>query len=235
MALLGVDDDEIENAKPEWLEGNNYTIILPKKDKNGDFVFLNLDYTLPFGGWKDAFMDIDQVVQMTKSPGIMSGVLGILNNYDFFTEKKIYNETDLNEEKRKKIAKYIVSSFGPGFVTHAINIYDVSKGEKSGFPIEKEKSLKVAIGKAAGISLYSGGFNEAYWKIKNIKSEISEIQWAMKLFMQDENISSEEKQEKLIEFREEIQIRKEKIRDISNNMPSQQSNNKKTEVIPFNQ
>jgi len=219
-SLLGADDDEIENAKPEWLKDKDYVILLPVRDNQGDFQFLDMDYTLPFGGPQSLFMDWDQVLMMLKNPGMMSIVTSMLNNYDNFTDRKIYNETDLPEDKRKKIAEYVARNLGPGFVTHALNIYRASKGEIIGFPLKKERDLAQTVARTLGISTYSGGFNEAFGKIRNIQREISDIQWTIRILMSNPNISIEEKQRKMIEYQDEIKRRTEKIQEISRAMPS---------------
>ena len=234
-SMLGMDDDDIDNAKPEFLEENSYVVTMPTRDSNGDLQFLNLDYVFPFGGPSTLFIDWNQVLTMVKNPGMMGIVINILNNYDNFTEKKIYNETDLDEEKKKKISNYVVRNLGPGFVTHALNIWDASQGEIIGFPIKKERDMIQTIARSLGISVYSGGFNESFFKIKNLQEEINNIRWAMTTMMQDPKISTEEKQKNATLFQEEIRLRAEKIRDISDSISSQAQIEQKNKVIPWDE
>jgi len=219
LAILGADDDEVEAAKPEWLVDKDYVILLPTKDNDNNFVFLDLDYTLPFGGPTNLFMDFNQVLMMIKNPGMMNIIVNLLNNYDTYSERKIYNESDLAEDKTKKIAEYVIRNLGPGFVTHALNIYGASKGEITGYPIQKEKSLAQTIARTLGVSVYSGGFNEAFWKIRNIQQEISDMQWSINVLMSNPNISIEEKQRKTLEYQEEMRMRIKKIQELSMSMP----------------
>ncbi len=234
-SMLGMDDDDIDNAKPEFLEENSYVVVMPTRDSNGDLRFLNLDYVFPFGGPSTLFIDWNQVLTMVKNPGMMGIVINILNNYDNFTEKKIYNETDLDEEKKKKISNYVVRNLGPGFVTHALNIWDASQGEIIGFPIKKERDMIQTIARSLGISVYSGGFNESFFKIKNLQEEINNIRWAMTTMMQDPKISTEEKQKNATLFQEEIRLRAEKIRDIGDSISSQAQIEQKNKVIPWDE
>jgi len=234
-SMLGMDDDDIDNAKPEFLEENSYVVTMPTRDSNGDLQFLNLDYVFPFGGPSTLFIDWNQVLTMVKNPGMMGIVINILNNYDNFTEKKIYNETDLDEEKKKKISNYVVRNLGPGFVTHALNIWDASQGEIIGFPIKKERDMIQTIARSLGISVYSGGFNESFFKIKNLQEEINNIRWAMTTMMQDPKISTEEKQKNATLFQEEIRLRAEKIRDIGDSISSQAQIEQKNKVIPWDE
>jgi len=234
-SMLGMDDDDIDNAKPEFLEENSYVVTMPTRDSNGDLQFLNLDYVFPFGGPSTLFIDWNQVLTMVKNPGMMGIVINILNNYDNFTEKKIYNETDLDEEKKKKISNYVVRNLGPGFVTHALNIWDASQGEIIGFPIKKERDMIQTIARSLGISVYSGGFNESFFKIKNLQEEINNIRWAMTTMMQDPKISTEEKQKNATLFQEKIRLRAEKIRDISDSISSQAQIEQKNKVIPWDE
>jgi len=218
-SMLGADDDEIKNAKPEWLQDKDYVVLLPTRDNDGNFVFLDMDYTLPFGGPTTAFMDWNQILMMIKNPGMMNIIMNLLNNYDTFTERKIYNETDLTEDKTKKIAEYVARNLGPGFVTHALNIFRAAKGEIIGFPLKKERDLTQTVARTLAISMYSGGFNVAFGKIRNIQREIGDIQWAISILMSNPNISIEEKQRKMIEYKDEIRRRTEKIQEISRAMP----------------
>ena len=234
-SMLGMDDDDIDNAKPEFLEENSYVVTMPTRDSNGDLQFLNLDYVFPFGGPSTLFIDWNQVLTMVKNPGMMGIVINILNNYDNFTEKKIYNETDLDEEKKKKISNYVVRNLGPGFVTHALNIWDASQGEIIGFPIKKERDMIQTIARSLGISVYSSGFNESFFKIKNLQEEINNIRWAMTTMMQDPKISTEEKQKNATLFQEEIRLRAEKIRDIGDSISSQAQIEQKNKVIPWDE
>jgi len=234
VAILGAEEDEIENAKPEWLKDRDYVLILPFRDNQGNFVFMDLDYTLPFGGPESLFMDWTQVTNMAKFPGLMNIMINIFNNYDTYTQRKIYNESDLPEEKRKKIAEYVARSLGPGAVPHALNIYRAATGEIIGFPMRRERDLAQSIARTLGVSVYSGGFNEAFWKIRNLQQEIKDIQWAMVLLMQNPNIPPEKKKEKVIEFQDEIRRRTEKIQEIAKAMPSSVPTEKKrSKTLPF--
>ena len=217
--MLGADDDEIENAKPEFLVGGSYVLTLPRRDKDGNIQFLNLDYIFPFGGPNTAFMDWDQVLLMLKNPGMMSATLALLNNYDNFTDSKIFNNTDLDDVKRAKIAKYIIRNFGPGFVTHALNIYDIATKKTIPNPLEKETPSMQAIARSMGISIYSGGFSDAFWKIRNLQTEIKDIEWAIAEFARDPNLPSAEKQARIMEARDEIIRRAEQIQIIASKMP----------------
>jgi len=157
-----------------------------------------------------------------------------MNNYDTFTERKIFNDTDLDEDKAKKISEYVVRNMGPGFVTHALNIWRAAQGETIGFPIQKERDLAQTVARSLGVSVYSGGFNEAFNKIRNIQGEISDIEWSMGVLMKNPNISPEEKQRKVIEFQDEIRRRAEKIREISKNMPqATPSKEESTGALPW--
>jgi hypothetical protein len=221
QSILGDDDDEkIEAAKPDFLKDMGYVITMPTRDSNGDYVFLNLDYVFPFGGPKSAFMDFDMITLMAKNPGLVSIMLSIANNYDSFTGSKIFNETDLEEIKEEKISNYVIRNLGPGVITHAMNIYNVSKNKKGGFPVEKEKNVLQPLLRGVGVSVYSGGYNEAWWKMYNLREEMKEIKKAMVNFSKNENISDEEKARMIPQFKEELLIRSDKMQELREIMSS---------------
>jgi len=220
MTFMGADEDEVENAKPEYLTGKGYVLVMPFKDKNGDFVFMDLSYTLPFGEIDTLFQDKDAVVGMMKSPGVVNALLNLFNNYDTFTERKIYKDTDSLEDKTKKITEYLVRNFSPGIVVHVLNIYRVAQGQTTGYPIKKDKSTAQVVAKSLGISMYSGGFNEAFWKINNLQKEIQEIQSSIRVFMTTTKASPEEKRNKMIQYQDAIRERVEDIQKIGNAMPT---------------
>ncbi len=236
ISMLGASEEEVENAKPSWLVGKDYVLLLPHRDDAGNFQFVSLDYTFPFGKPETAFIDIDQLMMFAKSPGLMSIFINIANNYDNFTNSKIYEDTDLKEDKRDKIIEYVARNLGPGFITHALNLWRVSQGETTGFPIERVKEMGQTVSRTLGVPIYSGGYNEAYWKIRNLEEEIDNIEYAYGLLLSNPNISDEEKLRKGKLFTDEITRRIEKIQEISTSMPGTQQEPTRTtpkKKIPF--
>jgi len=65
-AQMGMDDDELEAMKPEFLKGKPFVIPVGF-DKNGDPEYMDFSYILPFGGGKELFVDFSQIEEMAKS------------------------------------------------------------------------------------------------------------------------------------------------------------------------
>ena len=218
--ILGMDEEQIENAKPQWLQDQPYVVPLPYTDEAGNIAFLDLSYVLPFGSWETGFIDWGDALNQVRGGGMASLHQAILNNYDTYTQRKIYDEIDSEKEKIEKIAAYALRGYGPGVVTDAINIYKAAKGETTGWPYPREKDLTLTTLRALGISTYLGGKNEALGKIRMYQKEINDLNFALRRVLQNPNISDEEKNEKALDVRESIQKRMEKIRAISENMPN---------------
>jgi len=117
-SVLGLTTEQVEAGKPDFLKDQPYVMVLPYKDKQGNPVYLNMAYTLPFGSWETGFVDWQALLDLGKGAG-MAGILhAILTNYDSFTERKIYDEGDLPSVKKEKMAMYALRSLGPGAVQH---------------------------------------------------------------------------------------------------------------------
>jgi len=217
--VLGYIKEQAETAKPNFLKNDPYTILTPFTDENGNPIYINLTYTLPFGGWQTAFIDIPAIGNMVQSMGLAGGIQAVSNNYDPFTQRKIFNDGDLPEEKRKKIAMYIMRFVSPGVVPQALNIWDATQGKVTGWPYPREKDLTQVLLRSMGISTYTGGYNEAIMKIRTYDQEIKDIQMALASTLRNVNISPTEKQQKIIEARKEIQNRIDKIQKIGKSMP----------------
>jgi len=231
--ILGLDKEQIETAKPQWLKDSPYVIPLPYTDEAGNIAFLDLSYTLPFGSWETGFIDWKDILNQVRGGGMTALHQSILNNYDSYTQTKIYNEIDSEKEKIAKIAAYALRGYGPGFINDAINIYKAAKGEVIGWPYPRERDLTLTTLRALGISTYVGGKNEALGKIRKYQREINDLEFALRRVLQNPNISDKEKTEKALEVREGIQKRMEKIRIISENMPNLPSETPKGGTIPW--
>jgi hypothetical protein len=218
--LLGVDEEELETAKPEYLKDRPYVMPLPWKDKAGNYVFIDWGYTLPFGGPETAFIDWEDILNSQRGAGMLGTVTNLLNNYDTYRGRPIWAETDTEEEKRAKQIEYIARSLGPGFVNDVMNLYDAYRGEIIKWPYyPQERDLTLTTARALGISTYVGGANEAFAKVRKLQGEISDIRFAINRIMLNPNLSMEEKQDKILDAQEEIMKRTQEIQEIYKNFP----------------
>jgi len=218
--ILGMTKEQVEVAKPSFLTEQPYTMLLPYKDKVGNPVFLNLGYTLPFGSWESGFMDWRALLDIAKGGGLAGILHNLTTNYDSFTGRKIYEEGDMPSIKYEKIAEYTLKALSPGAVGHAINLIKAAQGEIVGFPYPKRRDFTQTTLRAIGISTYSGGYNDAWWKIKLLKNEIRKASFALTRLEKNPLISPEIKRELREETQEYIRKKTEEIRKIREVMPA---------------
>lgn len=112
---LGVDKKESADLKkylPEWLKGfGKYALLMPVKDKDGRYQYLDLTYILPIG----------LVSNLTEKGGplglISNPVLSIFkelgSNVSTITGKKIVEDTDTGVERTQKYFDYIYKQLMP--------------------------------------------------------------------------------------------------------------------------
>jgi hypothetical protein len=217
--VLGLTKEQIEAGKPDFLKDQPYVMVLPYKDKQGNPIYLNMAYTLPFGSWETGFVDWKALTDLSKGAGLFGIVNAVLNNYDSFTGNKIYDEGDIPSEKNKKIAQYTLRALAPGAIQSVQNLWKASQGESIGFPYPERRDFTQTTLRALGISTYSGGYNDAYWKIKTLENEIESIQWALTNLLRNPNISQTEKTEKRQETLDYIKKKTEEIQKIRQAMP----------------
>lgn len=118
--------DSIENIAREKLDikdedynlvkrsDRGQTVIMPFKDKNGELQTLDLSYILPWG-------DIGEQGGLFGTPpslspgGLVKPLAEVGLNKSQFTQKKIYDNTDLLNQKLQKSADFLYKSYMPSF------------------------------------------------------------------------------------------------------------------------
>lgn len=100
-ALFHVERDDIErleNAQPGWMLEAGSNVILPWKDAEGRWQAMDLQYTMPWGGWRAAAMKTGKGEPLAALTGLsfgggpVSGLLDVAHNYDSFRKKEIYDQ-----------------------------------------------------------------------------------------------------------------------------------------------
>lgn len=124
---LGLDDEKSKELKeflPEWLKGfGKYALMLPIKDKDGRYQYLDLTYILPIGMVSN-ITEKGGAFGLVSNP-VLSTFSELRSNINSMTGKKILEDTDTAEEKFSKYADYIYKQLMPSL---APPIPNVSKG-----------------------------------------------------------------------------------------------------------
>lgn len=220
MKKLGLTPDQVENGKPEFMKDQPYSVLLPWADKQGNPQYFDMSYTMPFGSWETGFVDWAQYIEMAKTGGAWGIGMGLLNNRDYFTGNPIWTDADTALGKKdEKIAVYLMRGIGPAATPHLMNIYGAATGEVIGFPFQRPRSMSQSLLRAVGLSTYSGGFNEASWKITELEQQINQINFALGKVIQDTSVGEQEKNkitEQAVESINELSLQ---ISEITRNMP----------------
>lgn len=220
MKKLGLTPDQVENGKPEFMKDQPYSVLLPWTDNQGNPQYFGMSYTVPFGSWETGFIDWAQYMEMGKTGGAFGVVRGLIENRDPFTEKPIWTDADAAlGKKANKIAVYLIRGVGPAATPHFMNIYGAATGDIIGFPFQRPRSMSQSLLRAVGLSTYSGGFNEASWKISELEQQINQINFALGKVIQDPTVGEKEKNsitEQAIESINELSLQ---ISEITRGMP----------------
>jgi len=219
---LHLTEEQVENAKPDYLKDSPYTLLLPYKDKDNNLIFVDLTYTLPFGGPETLFLDLPGIKNMFTGMGLAGGIMTVVNNYDFYTKQPLYNEHDLPAVKKAKVTSYILRFLSPGTLPHILNVIDAIEGKPIGWPIPRTKGVTQTALRGLGISTYTGGYNEAILKIRNLEKEISDLQYGIKKTEEDmilKKVSRQEAKERIKETNDIILRKQLEIIKIRKAMP----------------
>lgn len=220
MKKLGLTPDQVENGKPEFMKDQPYSVLLPWTDNQGNPQYFDMSYTVPFGSWETGFIDWAQYLEMGKTGGALGIARGLIENRDPFTEKPIWTDADAALGKKdEKIAVYLMRGAGPAATPHLMNIYGAATGEVIGFPFQRPRSMSQSLLRAIGLSTYSGGFNEASWKISELEQQINQINFALGKVIQDPTVGEQEKNnitEQAVESINELSLQ---ISEITRSMP----------------
>jgi hypothetical protein len=101
---LNASKERVDAALPEYLEGHPY-ILLPWRDKNGEFQFIDLSYFVPWGGWTERRGVLPQPL-LIGNPFVMF-YNAYVQNYDAFTGREIAPDYFTEAEKRAAKGRYM--------------------------------------------------------------------------------------------------------------------------------
>ena len=128
-AMFGVDDDDLEKLKkslPQWLQDRGHTVFLPMRDKDGRIQVADVGYFFPWTFYSTAGkhaaegnmkkLIADDIFGQFSAPIIGAGS-ALISNYDTFTKRPIYNESDPVAYQAAAIANYTYDLMAPPFLS----------------------------------------------------------------------------------------------------------------------
>jgi hypothetical protein len=226
MNMYGADDDDLDKLRgafPEWMKSRGGMMLLPWKDQEGRWQVVDLGYTVPWGQLLDtaAAAREGNYRQSAETMGLFSGPLPDLiaawqTNIDPFTGREIANPADPTWKRVQSVLGYAYGMAAPGFLTGTgaggkiIDAYTGKVDPRTGDPtLTKSQALL----RLFGISVYP--VDPEVTRGRNLRSmgfEIDEVRKRMGEQLRDRNLTDQQKDEVRRVYKEEIQLRVDKMR-----------------------
>lgn len=236
-AMFGVDDDELKKLKkslPEWLQDRGHTVFLPMRDADGRLQVADVGYFFPWtfytqiahhaadGKVKKAL--VDDIGGMFSAP-ILGGAAALMSNYDTFSHKPIYNESDPVSYQAASIANYAYDLMAPPFLSsHGVispmgladkkfggKLVQAEMGTTNKFGDPKATEAQ-AIGALFGANFY--GMDPEHTRITNMQvmnGKVRDAERALRQRLMDRGLSDEARgdvmrdyQARMIELQQEM-------------------------------
>jgi hypothetical protein len=220
-----VDDDEFEklrNNLGERVRKKQNLWVIPDKDQNGNWNFVDVGYVLPWSMFQDVFTSLAggdvgaaaQNVGRLGSPAL-SVAAAIKTNIDPFTGKKIWDDTDPPKERAKSLMNYIISVIAPPFLTgtgFVGKLIEKSEGTgltKYGEPVDTNMQLA---GRLLGFNTYA--LNPQMQRMRNIsymEKDIRDIEIRRTYTMQDKSLTPERRHERVAEINDYLKQKRTEL------------------------
>lgn len=238
MGGPGPDDQEkLKKALAEWLRNKQHVYVLPERDSNGNWTFLDLSYLVPFTMFTDAARQVKngQISELIKTAGLFSGpfpdlVTAIKSGKDSFTGRDIANPGDPTSLKIGAWLTYLYNMAMPPIITNH-NLIGPDLGDPShvvggrlpsalfgttnkyGDP---RNTVTQALLGAMGLNIYP--VNPEHTRLGEMSRmlfEIHETQRILKQKMSDQGLSDEQRQDLAARYVAEMQRRIAKLQEFA--------------------
>ena len=218
---FGFEDDEEEKLQKglePWLEKRTGVYVLPWKDSDGRYQFLDIGYFFPWTMYTDLIKNVGDgdFFEAQRTTGLFSGpfsdiFLAIKTNKDPFTQRTIWDERDPVEDRIQNIMWYMYSLGMPSWLTPNGAISKTTKAlqdipRPTGAPAD---TVPQALMRFLGVNVY--GLDVKDTRIRNIKrmrQDILDIQQRFKYAMANKSYSEKKKERLRTRY---MQMIKEKV------------------------
>ena len=218
---FGFEDDEekkLQKGLEPWLSKRTGVYVLPYKDSEGRYQFLDIGYFFPWTMYTDVVRDAanGDFFEAQRTTGFLSGpfadiFLAIKTNKDPFTQRTIWDERDPVEDRIQNTLWYMYSLGMPSWLTPNGAISKTAKAlqdipRPTGAPTD---TVPQALLRFVGVNVY--GLDPKETRIRNIKKmrqEILDIQQRFKYAMANQSYTQEKKDRLRVRY---MQMIKEKV------------------------
>ncbi len=213
---LGLDDKksgELKEYLPEWLKGfGKYALLMPMQDKDGRFQYLDLTYILPIGLVSN-ITEAGGIFNLISNP-LLSLYSELRGNKQLFSGKKIWEETDDDQEKLFKQSDYIYRQIMPSLspplpgVTKGgyswQKLQSAMEGRPDYFGRDRSTPLSI-IDVLGGIKVSPVDLKQQkQFKQRETRRAISDLRFKAKSIMRNQSLRPEERKKEIGKIREKI-------------------------------
>ena len=226
---FGFEDDEEERLQKSlepWLARRTGVYVLPFKDTDNRYQFLDIGYFFPWTMYTDAARDVanGDFFEAQRTTGFLSGpfsdiFLAIKTNKDPFTQRTIWDKRDPVEDRIQNMFWYMYSLGMPSWLTPNGAI---SKTVKSLQDIPRPNgspgdTIPQSILRFVGVNVY--GIDTKDTRTRNIKAmerEIQDIKQRYRFRRRDARSKGETEEQKERQRQAYMQLIKEKKQELQN-------------------
>lgn len=206
--------DKLKQQLPERIKKEKSYMVMPWKDPEGRWQWVNLEYYFPWGNWFSIARDIKQqdFSEAFKDMGVGNPIVDLVYELgkttqqgeppkDSFTGKPIYNKLDTPEMQWAKLAEYIYNKWAPGMLTRHGAVGKTVRAIRGTEDVWGRPTTPAqAISSWFGLNIQAVDKKqvraERESKIRDLQAELSRVK-------KDKNMSQEEKRAYIKRFREE--------------------------------
>ena len=227
---FGFEDDEekkLQKSLEPWLARRTGVYVLPWKDSDGRFQFLDVGYFFPWNMYFDAVKAVGngEFLELQRTTGLFSGpfsdiLLAMKTNRDPFTQRVIWDERDPMQERVKSLMWYTYSLGMPSWLTPNGAISKTVKAfqdtpRPTGQPSD---TVPQALMRFVGVNTYGLEPRETRTRnIKRLRQDIKDTQQRMKWTMKNQSLDQDTKNARRIKYlalvREKQQLLQQYIQD----------------------
>ena len=226
---FGFEDDEEERLQKSlepWLARRTGVYVLPFKDTDNRYQFLDIGYFFPWTMYTDAARDVanGDFFEAQRTTGFLSGpfsdiFLAIKTNKDPFTQRTIWDKRDPVEDRIQNMFWYMYSLGMPSWLTPNGAISKTVKSlqdtpRPNGSPGD---TIPQSILRFVGVNVY--GIDTKDTRTRNIKAmerEIQDIKQRYRFRRRDARSKGETKEQKERQRQAYMQLLKEKKQELQN-------------------
>jgi len=210
---FGFEDDDakkLQKSLEPWLARRTGVHVLPWKDSDGRFQFIDIGYFFPWTMYGDALKNVasGEFMELQRTTGLFSGpfsdiLLAMKTNRDPFTQRVIWDKRDPVEERIENLMWYTYSLGMPswltpnGAVSKTVKAFQ-DKPRPTGQPSD---TVPQALLRFVGINMYGLEPQETRRRnIKRMRQDIDDTRQRMRWMRRNKSLDQDTKDARKIRY-----------------------------------